>query len=871
MSDKNNIVGAFRHKNTLITPTVVNRGNSVIFYTSKKRMTLSDGASPLYEYTVRGKSLIIESHTVKPGVEVGVLTIENANYEFLLQPAGNRESAIIINPNQKKVVIDNSSVASYFTKDTDHPKSIEQNNGPLKFNNYETKHLVYEALTPLSALIAESVSNQNESISLALTNLNNFVKEQRVALEGVIQKDFVKIKESQQTSFTKGWEKVLEITDKKTSEWFKVYGEKTNKKVSSELQSFARNLINEAVEKQGEELLKESHTHLASLSALTFKWFKEQVNNIEKMSDQLLVEKNEQTETELDKRIEKLTEQVTHKLQHLTDKVTSESTKIEQSLTSKVDKKTNAIDTLSKSLEKIIKETPGNVTELFESASRKWTKALEDKVTELETFKESIYSGNKDVVDKFNKLSHKVTETETELEKQKKTVNREVKTYIDKQTAEMKILIGKSLESGGGSATNPFINGGTMNGDLTVKGNLNVEGIYLSAGISLFTLLSGAGGGTGRDDVNTVVISSSANWNSVFSTVKANSAEWEADFTVVNTNSANWDTAYGYSTVYSSNSASYGSTYSTVNTNSASWDISSAYATVYSSNSAKYESNYSTTTTNSANWGSVYTTVNNTSANWNIGYDFGTTFSVISASYDSSYSTVNANSANWDISFKYSTVYSANSATYATIAYTANYLPLSGGSVVGDVTIFGNLTAYGTITFLDTQVIVASAMHITNTGTGPALVVNQTGPQPIADFQDDGFTVVRIADDGFVGIGTITPNVELTVKGAISATGDVTFNSSLNLMPVVSGAAVVLGAKSFYVYSGAGDITWTLPDLASSPNRMYFIKNRSAAGNISLNASGADNLYYTSVTPSYNVGPGEAYIIANDGTYWEIM
>ena len=58
-----------------------------------------------------------------------------------------------------------------------------------------------------------------------------------------------------------------------------------------------------------------------------------------------------------------------------------------------------------------------------------------------------------------------------------------------------------------------------------------------------------------------------------------------------------------------------------------------------------------------------------------------------------------------------------------------------------DITISGDLTVHGASSILNTTVCTTSAMSITNAGTGPALIANQTGAQPIIDFQDDGTSV----------------------------------------------------------------------------------------------------------------------------------
>ena len=87
----------------------------------------------------------------------------------------------------------------------------------------------------------------------------------------------------------------------------------------------------------------------------------------------------------------------------------------------------------------------------------------------------------------------------------------------------------------------------------------------------------------------------------------------------------------------------------------------------------------------------------------------------------------------------------------------------------GSTTMTGNLSVRGTVTCIDTRIETTSAVEIHNSGTGPALCVNQTGAQPVADFQDDSTTAFYIANGGNVGIGTDNPNEELTVAGTLSA------------------------------------------------------------------------------------------------------
>lgn len=88
--------------------------------------------------------------------------------------------------------------------------------------------------------------------------------------------------------------------------------------------------------------------------------------------------------------------------------------------------------------------------------------------------------------------------------------------------------------------------------------------------------------------------------------------------------------------------------------------------------------------------------------------------------------------------------------------------------------IYGNLTANGTSTFQNTTFSTTSALSVFNSGTGAALTVTQTGDQPIVAFYDHESAISLFADGsisrpGWVGVKTLTPNVEFTVNGSISA------------------------------------------------------------------------------------------------------
>ena len=322
----------------------------------------------------------------------------------------------------------------------------------------------------------------------------------------------------------------------------------------------------------------------------------------------------------------------------------------------------------------------------------------------------------------------------------KTDLEKTISNRFTQELANVRRLI--EMSSGGGSVAVQFANGGTMNGNLNVVGDISTTGVIYNNNFN------------------------SNNWNNTYTSVSNTSANWDNTYTSVSNTSANWDNVY---TSVSNTSANWNNTYTSVSNTSANWN-----------------NTYTSVSNTSANWDNTYTSVQANSGNWNTGYNTAIALNLSSGLWNGTYTAVSAASGNWNSAYNISTDYQAASSTFATYTYTNNtFFPLSGGTILGDtkvkfgdLTVYGNISATGSINYSNTFISTTSSLcALANSSYPiPGLYVSQAGTGDIATFYDVSTNreVFHVGgSEGYPGVGVNTsfPNKAFTVVGDISATG----------------------------------------------------------------------------------------------------
>jgi hypothetical protein len=134
--------------------------------------------------------------------------------------------------------------------------------------------------------------------------------------------------------------------------------------------------------------------------------------------------------------------------------------------------------------------------------------------------------------------------------------------------------------------------------------------------------------------------------------------------------------------------------------------------------------------------------------------------------------------------------------------------------VLGNLVVEGNLTVLGgNVVEIQTETQITDQLIVTNAGTGPALIVEQTGSEDIATFKDDGNVVVRIHDgSGAMSVGgdVAVPLGALHVVGNVYASGTYVGNgaslTSLNASAVTTGTQVRVGEGAGLTGQGSSSV-----------------------------------------------------------------
>ena len=134
--------------------------------------------------------------------------------------------------------------------------------------------------------------------------------------------------------------------------------------------------------------------------------------------------------------------------------------------------------------------------------------------------------------------------------------------------------------------------------------------------------------------------------------------------------------------------------------------------------------------------------------------------------------------------------------------FTINNGTINSNLYVNSTLFASNLQVLGDFTTLNTLTSNTEQFTVTNAGSGPALIVAQTGNQPVAAFYDDTVLAMYVgggvADAGFVGIGTgvADSRIHLYDTKAIYAHIETTTSSNAQVHMTNSGGDTYVGPSA---------------------------------------------------------------------------
>ena len=180
--------------------------------------------------------------------------------------------------------------------------------------------------------------------------------------------------------------------------------------------------------------------------------------------------------------------------------------------------------------------------------------------------------------------------------------------------------------------------------------------------------------------------------------------------------------------------------------------------------------------------------------------------------------------------------------------------------ILGNLSVFGNLVvASGNVVYVDSEIRTSEQIIVDNAGDGAALIVKQSGAQPIMEAQDDGNVVFKIYDEGSVafasGLDNRLNDTSSAPTGAlVSVLGNVSISQSIDTPHVYGNISGQTAVMDFLVGDG-----WQVSNIVPA-NVVGLVQTLEAANaNILTLSSNVDTL-------SANTDALSSYIRSNVDT-----